>query len=148
MSYLANHHDAEDVLVDSFTKVFRNLSKFQYRGDDSLTKWISTIVINESIRLLNRRKPIKFEEDMATVHSIEVSDDIISNMEAKELYAMIEKLPAGYRTIFNLYVIEGYSHKEIAEMLRISQNTSKSQLSKARKYLINKIKEEVSYENA
>lgn len=140
MRYLANHHDTEDVLSVSFTKIFKNIGQFENRGEGSFQKWINTIVINEAIRFLKSKKAIVFQEDetLLTLNaSYEVSSDLI---DSEEVHQVLEAMPKGYRTVFNLFAIEGYSHKEIAEMLQINENTSKSQLSKARSYMIQKLK--------
>jgi len=140
MRYLANHHDTEDVLSISFTKIFKNIGQFENRGEGSFQKWINTIVINEAIRFLKSKKAIVFQEDetLLTLNaSHEVSSDLI---DSEEVHQVLEAMPKGYRTVFNLFAIEGYSHKEIAEMLQINENTSKSQLSKARSYMIQKLK--------
>jgi RNA polymerase sigma-70 factor (ECF subfamily) len=140
MRYLANHHDTEDVLSISFTKIFRNIGQFENRGEGSFQKWINTIVINEAIRFLKSKKTMVFQEDetLLTLNaSHEVSSDLI---DPEEVHQVLEAMPKGYRTVFNLFAIEGYSHKEIADMLQINENTSKSQLSKARSYMIQKLK--------
>jgi RNA polymerase sigma-70 factor (ECF subfamily) len=138
--YVANHHDTEDVLIEAFNRILNNIQKFDYRGEHSLTKWIKTIVINESIRFLNQRKKIQFENDLDFADKELIQKDDFNEVTTENIYKIIENLPAGYRTVFNLYVIEEYSHKDIAEILGISQNTSKSQLSKARRNIINELK--------
>ncbi len=143
--YLSNHQDAEDAIILSFTKIFKSLKSFTYQGKGSLGRWIRTILINESIRLLNKRNKIDFNSDL---NSIEISDSTPNSldlMQASDLLKMIEKLPTGYRTIFNLYAIEGFSHKEISSLLNISENTSKTQLKKARMSLMNSINKETAY---
>jgi RNA polymerase sigma-70 factor, ECF subfamily len=138
--YVANHHDTEDILIEAFNRIFKNIQKFDYRGEHSLTKWIKTIVINESIRFLNQRKKIQFENDLEFIDKELIDEDDFNQETSENIYKIIESLPVGYRTVFNLHVIEEYSHKEIGEILGISQNTSKSQLSKARRYIINELK--------
>ena len=145
MRYLSDHHDAEDVIIQSFTRVFKSLKNFSYTGQGSLGRWIRTILINESIRLLKKRRDIQFSEDLKHIEIQNSDVNGLQQMQASDITRMIEKLPAGYRTVFNLFVIEGYSHKEIAEMLNFSENTSKSQLRKARHHLLNKINEEKAY---
>ena len=145
MRYLSDHHDAEDVIIQSFTKVYKNLRKFNYQGPGSLGRWVRTILINEAIRSLTKRRLIQFNEDVINIE-LEITDaNGLEQMQASDIVRMIEKLPTGYRTVFNLFVVEGYSHKEIAVMLGISENTSKSQLKKARNQLMNKINEESNY---
>ena len=139
MRYLNDHFNAEHVVTASFTKVFRSISKFEYRGDDSLRKWITTIVINDCIRNINSRKPLQFEPDMTVIVDKDVDVDLDANLDVEMVMQIIENMPPGYRTIFNLFAIEGYKHTEIAEMLQVSVNTSKSQLKKAREYIINEM---------
>jgi RNA polymerase sigma factor (sigma-70 family) len=132
--YIGNQFDAEDVLTIAFTKVFRSIARFEYRGTGSLDKWIKTIMINESLMFLRaaRKLQIVSTDDM-NVFDIPVIDN--NNMEAEAIFALITRLPDGYRTIFNLFVIDGLSHDEIAAQLGISVGTSKSQLSRARALL-------------
>jgi RNA polymerase sigma-70 factor, ECF subfamily len=140
MRYLANHHDTEDILIISFSKIFNKLDQFEYRGEGSLLKWIKTIVINESLRFLGQKKQLKYEEDSEI---LQLNIPVVSEIEiidTEEVYQILENMPAGYRTVFNLFALEGFSHKEIAEMLKISESTSKSQLNKARNYIIQKLK--------
>ena len=136
----------EDALIVSFTKVFDNIHRFEFRGENSLDKWIKTIVINESIRLLNKKNRIIYNEDMEEYekYTIDSSQDLDS-VDTEQVYRIIENMPAGYRVVFNLYAIEGYTHKEISELLDISENTSKSQLRKARMYIIDKMNKTQNY---
>lgn len=145
MRYLSDHHDAEDVIIQSFTRVFKNLNKFTYNGPGSLGKWIRTILINEAIRSLKKQRLIEFNEDIRHLEREHAEANGLQQMQAAELLQMIEKLPTGYRTVFNLFVVEGFSHKEIADMLGISENTSKTQLKKARGHLMKNINEERNY---
>ena len=142
MRYLSDHHDAEDAIILTFTKVFKNLKSFSYQGKGSLGKWIRTILINESIRLLNKRSQLDFDSEPFEIQNN--SPNSLEQMQASDILKMIEQLPTGYRTIFSLYVIEGYSHKEIAALLKISENTSKTQLKKARTSLMNTINNDKS----
>lgn len=137
MRILSNHHDVEDVLILSFTKVFKSIRKFEYRGNDSLNKWIKTIVINESIRQV--KKQITYDEDLPEYEINNAQNPDLCEIDTEQVYAIIESMPAGYRTVFNLFALEGYSHKEIATLLNISESTSKSQLRKARLNIIEKI---------
>jgi RNA polymerase sigma factor (sigma-70 family) len=102
-------------------------------------------LINEAIRSLKKRKLIDFNEDVKQLKVAHEDANGLQQMQAADIVRMIEKLPTGYRTVFNLYVIEGYSHKEIAGMLGISESTSKTQLKKARNRLMNCINEEKKY---
>lgn len=145
MRYLSDHHDAEDVIIQAFTRVFKSLNNFSYTGQGSLGKWVRTILINESIRLLKKRSLIQFNEDIKHLDFQNSDANGLQQMQASDITRMIEKLPTGYRTVFNLFVVEGYAHKEIAQMLGISENTSKSQLKKARNHLMNNINEDRAY---
>ena len=139
--YLSDHHNTEDVIIQSFTKVFKYLEKFSYQGPGSLGKWIRTILINESIRFLKKKHLIHFDEDVKRLDIRETEEDGLQKLQAGDITRMIEQLPTGYRTVFNLYVIEGFAHKEIASMLKISESTSKTQLKKARFQLMKNINE-------
>ena len=145
MRYLSDHHNAEDVIILSFTRVFKKLKHFTYQGQGSLGRWIRTILINESIRLLRRNSLIQFNEDLKHLEAPNMEADGLQQMQAADIVRVIERLPTGYRTVFNLFVIEGFSHKEIAAMLNISENTSKSQLKKARNQLMLSINEDRQY---
>ena len=139
MRILANHHDVEDVLIISFSKVFNHIQKFEYRGENSLMKWIKTIVINESIRQVNTKNQIIYKEELPEYETNTTYDIDLSDIDVEQVYSIIETMPVGYRLVFNLFTIEDYSHKEISELLNISENTSKSQLRKARIYIIEKM---------
>ncbi|NJO70457.1 MAG: sigma-70 family RNA polymerase sigma factor [Bacteroidetes bacterium] len=140
MRILANHHDTEDALVLAFTRIFDNIARFEYRGEYSLNKWIRTIVIREAIRLVTSRNQLQYSEDMTAFDSPAPEEEEMENMDAEQIRTIIETMPAGYRLVFNLFALEGYSHKEIGGLLNISENTSKSQLRKARIYIIEKMK--------
>lgn len=135
--YLKSKEDAEEIVSDGFIKVFQNLITFHYKDLKSLEAWIKRIMINECLMFLRKRKISFLDESKAL--NIESGNRSDSELEAKEIYDLILSLPAGYRTIFNLYVLEGYSHKEISQMLKISEGTSRSQLTKARIVLQKKV---------
>ena len=139
MRILANHHDVEDALIIAFTKVFDNIRNFEYRGENSLKKWIKTIVINESIRFINSKQKIQYDDNLSDYDQHMNDDTEPDTIDAEQVYSIIESMPAGYRLVFNLFAIEGYSHKEISDLLNISENTSKSQLRKARLNIIEKL---------
>ena len=124
MRYLADHQIAEDAITQAYTKVFKSLKKFTYQGPGSLGSWVRTILINESLRLLKKNKILQYEENMREMEFQNANPNGLQALQAADILRMIEKLPAGYRTVFNLYAIEGYSHKEIAKMLGISENLS------------------------
>jgi RNA polymerase sigma-70 factor, ECF subfamily len=148
MRILYNHHDIEDVLITAFSKVYKNIKKFEYRGDNSLAKWIKTIVINESIRQVNINTPVVYKEDIGEYEINNEYDADLSGIDVEQIYSIIEDMPAGYRIVFNLFAIEGYSHKEISELLGFTESTSKSQLRKARIYIIGKINKTKEYGKA
>lgn len=131
--YLKSKEDAEEIVSDGFIKVFQNLNSFVYKDSKSLEAWIRRIMINECLMFLRRGKII-FQDENAVLN-VESESRTDSDLGAEELYHLVLSLPSGYRTIFNLYAMEGYSHKEISKMLNISEGTSRSQLTKARSLL-------------
>ena len=140
--YLNNVHDAEDAVVEGFIKIFEKIDTVEYRNASSFINWMKTIMINESLMLLRKKKRIRFFEDDLI---IEQESLVEKSLELDEIRGAISCMPTGYRTIYNMYVMEGYSHKEIAGHLEISQQTSKSQLSRAKKFLEKLIKD-LNYE--
>lgn len=143
--YLGDHHDTEDIVIHAFTRIFKALSSFSYRGPGSLGKWARTVLINEAIRSLKKRKLLQFNDDLRQLDSPAIEANAVQQMQAEDIMQLIEQLPAGYRTVFNLFVIEGYSHKEIGAMIGISENTSKTQLKKARHSLMKNMDESNAY---
>ncbi len=140
--YIKDIHTAEDVLITAFMKVFSHLKNFENKG--SFEGWIRRIVINECISHIRATKKISFLED---IHYREDSfNNIESGFSVDDIQSLIDKLPEGYKMIFNLYAIEGFKHKEIGEMLNISEGTSKSQLSHARRILQEQINQQKNYE--
>jgi RNA polymerase sigma factor (sigma-70 family) len=132
--YIRNQEDVEDILILAFTKVLENSKPFEWRGEGSLEAWIRQIVINESLMWLRKRHNFHLTESWDTRED-EPDLSIINELEAEDIYRMIGELPDGYRTVFNLSVIEGYSHQEIAAFLKISASTSRTQLFKAKALL-------------
>ncbi len=130
--YVKSREDAEEVLGNAFLKVFKKID--QFKGEGALGGWIRRIMVNESLNFIRYQKNlfVEIEEENHRHLSHRTSED---EMDAEYLLDMIADLPLGYRTVFNLFAIEGYGHQEIGEKLGISENTSKSQLSKARKHL-------------
>ena len=130
LRYANNDADALDILHDGFIKVFKNLDK--YSVGTSLTSWIKRIMVNTSIDYY-RRETRRRTADIDTVVGIsDKSPDILSQINSEELLLSLQSLTPSYRSVFNLYVVEGYSHKEISGMLGISESTSRSNLVKAR----------------
>lgn len=136
LRYMRTEFDAEEAVVMGFTKVFTHLPKFEYRGPKSLEGWIKRIIVNEALMLLRKNSRfLAVDEEHADSPATATTPLAEASLEAESIHKLVADLPTGYRTVFNLYAIEGYSHKEIADQLNISENTSKSQLSKARKML-------------
>lgn len=133
LRYVHDRSEAEGVMVNGFLKVFDKIG--QYSGEGSFEGWIRRIMVNESLLYLRQNKHAHMMVEVEAASREVNTDDALQQLAAEELMALIHKLPEGYRTVFNLYAIEGYSHKEIAEQLGIAENTSKSQLSRARSQL-------------
>lgn len=131
--------EANDILQEGFVKVFSNLAS--YRNEGSLEGWIRKTIVNTAINYYKKNLKHKNSADLDTVMIFEKSDTVsaLDQMSENELLGVISKLPDGYRAVFNLNVIEGYTHREIGDMLNISENTSKSQLARARAYLQKRI---------
>jgi len=131
--YTARDADAEDVLVTAFFKVLDKISSFNEEG--SFEGWIRRIVVNEALMLLRKKHALKQAAELDDVNpsTFSVPASATSLLAEADIMALLDTMPTGYRTVFNLYVVEGYKHREIAEMLEISINTSKSQLILAKK---------------
>ncbi|MCR5890086.1 sigma-70 family RNA polymerase sigma factor [Hymenobacter sp. J193] len=137
LRYLRQRDDAEEVMLMGFVKVFRALE--QYRHEGSFEGWIRRIMVNEALGQLRRKEPLHLAIDDLTYDVPATAAEAESQLNADDMLALLADLPAGYRTVFNLYALEGYSHPEIGELLGISEGTSKSQLSKARAMLQRRI---------
>ena len=133
LRYAGYAEEAEDILQEGFLKVFKYIG--QYRFEGSFEGWIRRIVVNEALTFLRRNRSMYLETDLEQADREPDYNALGDHLEAEDLLKMIQELPTGYRIVFNLYAIDGYSHKEIAEHLGISENTSKSQLSRARTFL-------------
>lgn len=133
LRYARHEMEAQDILQDGFIKVFDNISKF--KNDGSFEGWVRRIMVNTALNQCRKASYKKEQIGIADYQDSVVSSKAVSNLSEQELLLLIQKLPDGYRTVFNMYVIEGYSHKEIGEMLNISESTSRSQLAKARKWM-------------
>lgn len=139
LRYAKNKMEAEDILQEGFIKVFQNLKNFRCEG--SLEGWVRRIMVNTAINYY--KSNLKYLQTLDIddcSHHESIAVDAVDNLSMKTLLNLIQKLPEGYRMVFNMYVIEGFSHREIAETLGVSENTSKSQLSRARKVLQEKLK--------
>ena len=139
--YVADDNDVEDILQDCFLTIFSDIGKFEYRGEGSLKAWMSRVVVNQSLKHLRDSKRIVFT-DLGAADLPEEPDT--ESIPPDVIYRLIRGLPDGYRTIFNLYVIEGRSHKEIAQLLGITESTSASQLHRAKAMLATQI---IQYNN-
>tara|TARA_R100000353_G_scaffold175699_1_gene146780 strand:+ start:951 stop:1478 length:528 start_codon:yes stop_codon:yes gene_type:complete len=135
--YLKNTEQAEDVMLTGFMKVFKYLHTYTAQG--SFEGWIRRIMVNESISQLRKEKKLGFTAETEIENSLDHVAYIETALEVEEIQKMIDALPDGYKTVFVLYAVEGYKHSEIAELLEISESTSKSQLFKARKMLQSKL---------
>lgn len=134
MRYVKNLPDAEELMLNGFYSFFDTIDRFVYNSDAGITAWLKKIMVNQCLMFLRKKGELKIAPEE---HAAEMAgeDSFEAKMNAAELYKLILALPAGYSTVFNLYVVEGYTHKEIAGMMGINEGTSKSQLSKARTLL-------------
>lgn len=139
--YISNDDDVKDVMQDAFLRIFSSVSSFQYRGEGSLKGWMARIVLNESLNFINKNSRLAFTELKETSYDIRDEEVDTEQTPTEIIHQLIRQLPDGYRTVFNLYVIEEKSHKEIATLLGIKESTSASQLHKAKAMLATKIKE-------
>ena len=137
--YARHEMEAEDLLQDALLKVYENIEKFKSKG--SFEGWIRRITVNTALKNYQKHSFQKERIGLADYEGDIVQPEAIANLSAEELLKLIAELPDGYRVVFNLYAIEGYSHKEIAEVLNIGESTSRSQLVKARKLLQTRIKD-------
>ena len=133
LRYMNNEDEAKDALQEGFIKVFKNISKFKFTG--SFEGWMKRIFVNSSIELIRKRK---MHLDVSELNSNELpltAKIETGSMDAEKMMTLVQQLPEGYRTVFNKFIVDGYSHKEISDYLEISESTSKTQLFKARKQL-------------
>ena len=133
LRYLQSEQDTFETLTAGFLKVFKKIHQFKYQGEGSLDAWIRKIMVNEALMELRKRKRnhlhVELDQAEAELH------EVLPEVDAEYLYQAIRSLPDGYRTVFNLHVIEGYNHKEIALRLGIAESSSRSQLAHAKKKL-------------
>ncbi|MFY0688989.1 MAG: RNA polymerase sigma factor [Cyclobacteriaceae bacterium] len=138
LRYCSNNELAQDALVEGFMKVFQSIDKFQYMGVGSLTAWISRIMVNNSLEILRKEKR---HFDVLDSAKVVTAIDANWSFDHEELVNCIKSLPDGYRTVFNMAVIDGYNHSEIASELGITESASRSQLARARTRLQEMLKE-------
>ncbi len=131
--YFNNLQEAEDTMIEAFMKIFEKLT--QFRNEGSFEGWLKRIVVNQCLVKLRKKSMLFVSVEKHCNENLQPLEEIHSNLNVEDLLVCLQKLPDGYRTVFNLYAIEGYSHQEIAQMLGISEGTSKSQLSRARNML-------------
>lgn len=138
LRYMKSTEAAEDVLQDAFLKVFTYLPKYKFEG--VLIGWVRRIVVNSCLDQLRKDAKLQLNQNLDGIeYRVGESEDILSSLQAQELLNLIQGMPNGYRVVFNLFAIEGYSHQEIANTLGISESTSKSQYLRARAYLRDRI---------
>jgi RNA polymerase sigma factor (sigma-70 family) len=145
LRYCQSQDDAQDVLQEGFIKIFKNLEK--YRGDGSFEGWVRRIFVNTAIE--NFRRSVNLYQVTETQeNTIEDKEfGALENLAEKDIMKLIQQLSPGYKQVFNMYVIEGYSHKDIAGIMGISEGTSKSQLARAKAILQQMIKEKINQDN-
>ncbi len=131
--YVIELQEAEDILICGFTKAFQKID--QFKGEGSFEGWVRRTIVNEALTYIRRNKSMYLEVEIDKAGREPDYQQLNNQLEVEDLQKMIDQLPTGYKTVFNLYAIEGFSHKEIEGKLGISENTSKSQLSRARVYL-------------
>lgn len=130
LRYASNEHDALDILHEAFIKIFQHIDRYQ--SGTSLLSWMRRIMVNTSIDFYRKRMRRRTEDLAQAVHISQEEADAISRCSEQEILLAVQQLSPTYRTIFNLYVVEGYTHKEIADLLDITESTSRSNLVKAR----------------
>ncbi len=136
--YAQTKHDAEDIMQDGFVKVFKNLKKF--RREAALETWIKRIMINTALNFLKATEKLRMEADITVAeNSVDFSTNQWNSIDTEVLMQCVHSLPAGYRIVLNMFAIEGYSHKEIAKQLNITESTSRSQFARAKGVLRKKI---------
>ena len=143
LRYIGDRETAEDVLHDGFLRIFQSIKQFSYQGEGSLKAWLSRVMVNEALGYL-RKKNVQLQQEvlMTEIPDVPDTDDSdLNDIPRSVLMKFISELPDGYRTVFNLYVFEEKSHKEIASLLGITEHTSSSQFYRAKRLLIKKINE-------
>jgi RNA polymerase sigma factor (sigma-70 family) len=140
MRYVADRSEAEDILQESFLKILNNIT--EYTGKGHFENWMRKIVINTAITHFHKEKKHYYHEEIENVKDYEIQFQLSPDkeFEAKELNELLKKMPEGYRIVFNMFAIEGYKHKEIAEQLNIDENTSKTQYLRAKNWIIKEMK--------
>lgn len=135
LRYVQNEDDARDVLMTGFLKFFKAVHRVEYRGESTFEPYLKALMVNEALQFLRKKRESWVALDESTDAEAAAATLPDAALNAEFLYDLVRQLPTGYRTVFNLFALEGYSHAEIAQRLGISEQTSKSQLSKARALL-------------
>jgi len=140
MRYVADKTEAEDILQDAFFKILKSVKK--YSGKGHFENWMKKIVVNTAITYFHREKKHYYHDEIESVKDFELQFTLSPDKELdeQELYNLLQRMPEGYRIIFNMYAIEGYKHKEIADELGIEESTSKSQYLRAKNWIIKEMK--------
>ena len=145
LRYAHNRDEAQDMLQEGLISVFNNLKQYDHRKA-TFAAWSNKVMVNAALQQLRKWKKLKFDDAIEDYENkLMYTEDVYASIGAKELTSLVQNLPEGYRVVFNLYVMEGYLHREIAEMLSISENTSKTQLLKAKKMLRNQLEKVLHY---
>lgn len=145
LRYARNKMEAEDMLQEGLISVFKELKQFDPKRA-AFSAWSNKVMVNAALQHLRKWKKLTFSEDVdAYENQLSTNENVFDTIGAKELTSLVQNLPEGYRVVFNLYVIEGYKHKEIAEMFSITESTSKTQLLKAKKMLRNQLEKVLHY---
>lgn len=144
--YMRDTAEAEDVMQDAFVKIFTSLKTFKNQG--SFEGWAKRIAANRALDVLKKKNRISFERNLELAEIIEFTEEEEQQLDPKEILACMDLLPVGYRTIINLYLVEEFSHREIADKLNISESTSRSQCARARQALLKGIKEKMHLDTA
>lgn len=143
--YVSDPDAVNDVLQDSYMSIFTTINKFQYKGEGSLLAWMTRIVVHKSVDWVKRemrRGAVELPGDIPEVIDDDTADDC--DLSADTIHSIIRQMPAGYRAVFNMYVLDGMSHKQIAAELGIAENSSASQLARAKAWLKNEVKKYLS----
>lgn len=146
LRYAGNREDARDILQEGFVKIFEKIEQFDFKR--SFSAWMKRVMINTAIDRYRKTAKMPMHDDEQVLMNEAVAEDALSILSEQEILACIQRLPTGYRTVFSMYVIEGFNHKEISEKLGIAEGTSKSQLAKAKAILKKKIEAMASIDNS
>ncbi len=144
LRYVKNLPDAEELMLNGFFSFFKSIDRFIYGGQGAIGAWLKKIMVNECLMFLRKAGILKIVEE-AYAGEVMIDEGLEGRMNAAEIFKLVMALPDGYRTVFNLFVMEGYNHREIAAMLSITEGTSKSQLNKAKAALQKLIKQSGCY---